>query len=86
MWWIGSLIIGLLAGAIAGRLVEGEGFGCLGNIIVGLIGSLIGGWLFSQLNLSAGAGFWGSLITATIGAVALLVGINLLTGRRLRRR
>ncbi len=79
MWWLlGALIIGLLAGGIAGRIVEGHGFGCLGNLVVGVIGALVGGFLFSLLDVSAGGGFLGELITATVGAIALLAVINLI--------
>ncbi|MBN1123203.1 MAG: GlsB/YeaQ/YmgE family stress response membrane protein [Anaerolineae bacterium] len=81
MYWIlSSLIIGLFAGAIAGRIVKGRGFGCLGNIIVGLIGGFLGGWLFNQLNFSVHIGFWGSLLTSTVGAVVFLAAVNLIFG------
>jgi uncharacterized membrane protein YeaQ/YmgE (transglycosylase-associated protein family) len=79
-WIISSLLIGLLAGAIAGRIVKGRGFGCLGNIIVGLIGGFLGGWLFNQINLNVQIGFWGSLLTATVGAVVFLAAVNLIFG------
>jgi uncharacterized membrane protein YeaQ/YmgE (transglycosylase-associated protein family) len=79
--WISYLIIGLLAGAIAGRLVQGRGFGLIGNIIVGVIGALVGGYLFSLFGLPAGQGFLGSLITATVGSVAFLLVLNLIKGR-----
>lgn len=81
MSWIYVALVGLLAGAIAGRLVKGRGFGCLGNIVVGLIGALIGGFLFNEFGLGSGEGFLGRLVTATVGAVVLLVILNLLTGR-----
>ena len=81
MWLLGSIIIGLLAGAIAGRIVEGRGFGCLGNIIIGVIGAVIGGFLCNQLGLGPGEGFLGELIVATVGAVVLLLVVNLITGK-----
>ncbi|KXS38382.1 MAG: hypothetical protein AWU55_1599 [Halomonadaceae bacterium T82-2] len=65
------LIIGGLAGWIAGNIMRGGGFGILGNIGVGVVGALIGGFLFSLLGLSS-SGFIGSLVTATVGAVVLL--------------
>ncbi len=54
--WIGYLIIGLLAGAIAGRIVQGRGFGLIGNIIVGVIGALVGGFLFQLAGIAGRAG------------------------------
>lgn len=65
------LVIGALAGWLAGKIMKGEGFGVAINIVVGIVGAVIGGFLFSLLGVTAG-GFIGSLITATIGAVALL--------------
>ena len=75
---IGFLIIGALAGAIGGRIADGRGFGCLGNIIVGVIGSFLGGYLFQRFSVSIGDGFWGSLITATVGAVIFLTVLNII--------
>jgi uncharacterized membrane protein YeaQ/YmgE (transglycosylase-associated protein family) len=68
----------LAAGWLAGQLVKGGGFGMLGDIIVGVIGALIGGFLFSALGVSSGGGLLGSLIVATIGAVVLLFGLRLI--------
>lgn len=68
---IAWLIIGGLAGWIAGHIMRGGGFGILGNIGVGIVGAVIGGFLFSLLGLQSG-GFVGSLVTAIVGAVVLL--------------
>jgi uncharacterized membrane protein YeaQ/YmgE (transglycosylase-associated protein family) len=65
------LIIGLVAGWLAGRIMKGRGFGLLVNLIVGVIGAFLGGWLFSLLGLSA-TGILGSLVTALVGAIVLL--------------
>jgi uncharacterized membrane protein YeaQ/YmgE (transglycosylase-associated protein family) len=65
------LLIGLAAGYLAGQIVKGRGFGLVGDLVVGVIGALLGGFLFNLLGLSA-AGLIGSLVTATVGAVALL--------------
>ncbi len=65
------LIIGALAGWIAGQIMKGSGFGLLGNLIVGIIGGVLGGFLFGLLGIG-GSGLIGSLVTATIGAVVLL--------------
>ena len=71
MGLIAWLIIGGLAGWIAGHIMRGGGFGLLGSIGVGVVGAVIGGFLFSLLGLQAG-GFLGSLVTAIVGAVVLL--------------
>jgi uncharacterized membrane protein YeaQ/YmgE (transglycosylase-associated protein family) len=70
-------LIGLCAGWLAGQLVKGGGFGIVGDIVVGVIGSILGGYLFSIFGVSTGAGLLGSLVVATIGAVVLLFGIRL---------
>jgi uncharacterized membrane protein YeaQ/YmgE (transglycosylase-associated protein family) len=74
---IGFLIIGLVAGWLAGQIMKGRGAGLLVNLVVGVIGAYIGGFLFMLIGLSA-HGFIGSLITATIGAIALLFLIGVL--------
>jgi uncharacterized membrane protein YeaQ/YmgE (transglycosylase-associated protein family) len=67
------LIVGAIAGWLAGRLVRGGGFGLIGDIVVGIVGALIGGWLAGVLGISIGSGFIASIITAVIGAVILLL-------------
>jgi uncharacterized membrane protein YeaQ/YmgE (transglycosylase-associated protein family) len=69
VWFI---VIGLVAGWLAGQFMKGGGFGMIGDIVVGVLGALLGGWLFGVLGLSAGGGLIGSLIVATIGAVILI--------------
>ena len=71
------LIIGAVAGWLAGLIVRGMGFGLLGNIVVGIVGAFIAGWLFPALGISLGSGTLGAIIHATIGAVILLVIIGL---------
>ncbi|MFN8458075.1 MAG: GlsB/YeaQ/YmgE family stress response membrane protein [Anaerolineae bacterium] len=66
------LVVGAVAGWIAGELMRGRGFGLIGNIIVGIIGAVIGGLLFGALGIGPGMGLLGSLITAIVGAVVLL--------------
>lgn len=73
LWWI---IIGAIAGWLAGKLMRGGGFGLLVNIIVGIAGAIIGGWVFGLLGISA-SGILGSLITALVGAILLLWIISL---------
>lgn len=67
------LIVGIVAGWLAGVLVKGGGFGLLGDLVVGVIGAFIGGFLFNSMGVSSGGGLLGSIIVATIGAVVLLV-------------
>jgi uncharacterized membrane protein YeaQ/YmgE (transglycosylase-associated protein family) len=75
------IVIGLLAGWLAGLISRGGGFGCLGDILIGLIGSVLGGWIFLKLGIGGG-GFVFSLAAATVGAVVLVVIVRLLTGGR----
>ena len=75
------IVIGLLAGWLAGLISRGGGFGCLGDILIGLIGSVLGGWIFLKLGIGGG-GFVYSLAAATVGAVVLVVIVRLLTGGR----
>ena len=72
------LIVGLIAGWLAGVLVKGGGFGVVGDIVIGVIGAILGGWLFSTFGASAGGGLLGSILVATIGAVVLLVVVRVL--------
>jgi len=65
------LLIGLAAGWLAGRITKGTNFGLVNNLIIGVIGAILGGFLFSLIGLSA-TGLIGSLITATVGAIVLL--------------
>jgi uncharacterized membrane protein YeaQ/YmgE (transglycosylase-associated protein family) len=71
------LLIGALAGWLAGIVVRGGGFGLIGDIVVGVIGSFIGGWLFGLLHIAHGSGFLGSVIGAFAGAVVLLLVLRL---------
>jgi uncharacterized membrane protein YeaQ/YmgE (transglycosylase-associated protein family) len=71
------LIIGIVAGWLAGKIMRGGGFGLLGDLVVGVIGALLGGFLFGLLGLSVN-GLIGSLVTATVGAIVLLFLIRLI--------
>ena len=72
------LIVGAIAGWLAGMVVKGGGFGLIGDIIVGIIGSLLGGWLLPRLGLVIGGDFVGDVINAFIGAVILLLILKLI--------
>ena len=73
------MIIGLIAGAIAGRLVRGRGYGCLMDIVVGVLGAFIGGIVVGLLLPDTTLGFIWTLIVATLGAIALLAFIRVLS-------
>jgi uncharacterized membrane protein YeaQ/YmgE (transglycosylase-associated protein family) len=72
------LLVGVIAGWLAGVLVKGGGFGLIGDLVVGIIGALIGGLFFSGLAGFAGGGLLGSILVATLGAVLLLVVLRVL--------
>jgi uncharacterized membrane protein YeaQ/YmgE (transglycosylase-associated protein family) len=65
------LLLGLVAGWLAGKIARGRGFGCIGDILLGLIGSYVGGWIFIKLRIFGG-GFLYSLAAATLGAIILV--------------
>jgi len=66
------LIVGAIAGWLAGALMRTGGFGLVGNIVIGIVGAVVGGWLFPQIGIVVGTGMIGSIVTATMGAVLLL--------------
>jgi uncharacterized membrane protein YeaQ/YmgE (transglycosylase-associated protein family) len=71
------IIVGAIAGWLAGMVVKGGGFGLIGDIVVGIVGAIIAGWLLPQLGIVIGSGFVAAVIDAFIGAVILLVIIKL---------
>ena len=71
------LVIGAIAGFLAGLIVKGYGFGVVGNIVVGIVGAFLAGWLLPRLGLFTGGDLLGSILSATIGAVILLFLIGL---------
>ena len=75
---IAALIIGGIAGWLAGLIVRGAGFGLIGNIVIGIIGALLAGWLLPQLGVSLGVGWVREIVNATIGAVIILVILSLI--------
>ena len=74
---IAAIVIGAIAGWLAGLIVRGAGFGLIGNIVVGIVGAFIVGWLFPRLGIGLPAGLIGQILSAAIGAVILLVIIGL---------
>jgi uncharacterized membrane protein YeaQ/YmgE (transglycosylase-associated protein family) len=72
------LLIGAVAGWLAGLIVRGMGFGLIGNIVVGIVGAFIAAWLLPRIGIVIGGGIVASIINATIGAVVLLVILGLI--------
>jgi uncharacterized membrane protein YeaQ/YmgE (transglycosylase-associated protein family) len=75
------LLIGAIAGWLAGQIVQGTGFGLVGDIAIGIVGAFIASWLFPQLGIHLGVGIVAAIIAATIGAVLLLVIMRLVRRR-----
>ncbi len=76
IWWI---VVGLIAGWLAGQVMKGGGYGVLADIVLGILGGILGGWLFGQMGIGAGSTI-GSIVVAFVGAV-ILVGITRLLKR-----
>lgn len=74
------LIVGIVAGWLAGRVVRGAGFGILGDLLVGIIGAFIGNWLLPRVGVHLGTGVISAFVNAAIGAIVLLLVIRLFTG------
>jgi uncharacterized membrane protein YeaQ/YmgE (transglycosylase-associated protein family) len=72
------LIVGAVAGWLAGIVVKGGGFGLVGDIIVGIIGAVVAGFLFPRLGINLGSGMVGAIISAAIGAIIILVIVKIL--------
>jgi uncharacterized membrane protein YeaQ/YmgE (transglycosylase-associated protein family) len=75
------LVVGLVAGWLAGKIVQGTGFGIVGDLLIGIAGAFVGSWLLPQLGLHLGSGNISAVINATIGALLLLLVIRLVRGR-----
>ncbi|HEV2336990.1 MAG TPA: GlsB/YeaQ/YmgE family stress response membrane protein [Stellaceae bacterium] len=74
------LFVGIVAGWLAGQIMNGTGFGLIGDLLIGLIGAFIGDWLMPRLGIQLGAGLVAAIINATIGAALLLLVIRLVRG------
>jgi len=75
MGFIAWIVVGLIAGWLAGQLMKGGGYGVVVDIILGILGGIVGGWVFGLVGLSSGGGMIGSIVVAFVGAV-ILVGIT----------
>jgi uncharacterized membrane protein YeaQ/YmgE (transglycosylase-associated protein family) len=76
------LFVGIVAGWLAGRLMQGTGFGLIGDLLVGLVGAFVGDWLLPRLGVYLGTGIVAAIVNALIGAIVLLLLIRLIAGRR----
>ena len=74
------IVVGVVAGWLAGQIMRGGGYGLIGDLVVGIIGSFIGGWLLPQFGIHLGSGLLAAIIDATIGAVVLLFLLRLVLG------
>jgi uncharacterized membrane protein YeaQ/YmgE (transglycosylase-associated protein family) len=70
-YWVGFLVIGLMVGWVAGMIMKGRGFGLAGNVVVGVLGAVVGGWLFNVLGVTT-YGTGGAFVTALVGAMVLV--------------
>jgi uncharacterized membrane protein YeaQ/YmgE (transglycosylase-associated protein family) len=77
MEFLWFLLIGLFAGWLAGQVMKGGGYGVIGDLVVGVIGAILGGWLFGLLGVSLGGGLRADLVVATIGAIVFLLLLRL---------
>ncbi len=75
VWFI---LVGLIAGWLAGMIVKGGGYGLVGDIVVGILGALLGGFLFGSLGGAVGGGLLGSIVVATLGAIILIAILRLI--------
>jgi len=75
---IAWIIVGAIAGWLAGLIVKGAGFGLLGNIVVGIVGAVVAGWLLPQLGIRLGGGMLGEIINGAIGGIIVLVILSLI--------
>ena len=74
------IIVGVVAGWLAGQIVRGVGFGLIGDLLIGIVGAFIGSWLLPRIGIHLGAGIIRAIINATIGAIVLLLVIRLVRG------
>src|SRR6266481_6169473 len=78
LWWI---IVGLVAGWLAGKLVRGKGFGILADIVLGILGAIIGGWIMGVLGFAGRGGLLYTILVATLGAVVLVWFVHAIKGK-----
>ncbi len=76
------VLVGLVAGWLAGQIVQGTGLGLVGDVIFGIVGAFVGSWLLPRIGIHLGAGLINAIINATVGAILLLIVVKLLRGGR----
>ena len=74
------IVVGIVAGWLAGNIVRGGGYGLIGDLVVGVIGAFIGDWLLPQLSIHLGTGMVALIVNATLGAIVLLIVLRLISG------
>jgi len=74
------IVVGVLAGWLAGKVIQGSGFGLIGDLVVGLLGAVVGDWLLPRLNIHLGVGIVALIVNALIGAIVLLFVVRLIGG------
>lgn len=74
------LLVGLVAGWLAGKVVRGAGFGIIGDVLIGIVGAFIGNWLLPKIGIYLGTGIVSAIVNATVGAILLLLVVRLFTG------
>ncbi len=77
-----TLVIGAIAGWLGSEIFKGGGLGLIGNIVVGILGGIVGYWLLGRLGVTLGGGIIGAILTGAIGAIVILLIINLVMGKR----
>jgi uncharacterized membrane protein YeaQ/YmgE (transglycosylase-associated protein family) len=75
------IFVGVVSGWLAGQIMRGTGFGLIGDLVIGVIGALVGDWLMPRLGIHLGVGIVSAIINATVGAIVLLLIIRLVRGR-----
>jgi uncharacterized membrane protein YeaQ/YmgE (transglycosylase-associated protein family) len=73
-----TILVGIVAGWLAGQIMKGGGYGLIGDLVLGIVGSWLGGWIFGMLGVWPGGGLIGSIVVSTIGAVALVALVRFL--------
>lgn len=77
-----TIIIGAVAGWLGSTIYKGSGLGIIGNIVIGIIGSFVGYWILGELGISFGTGLISAILTGALGAIVILVVLNLFVRRR----